>query len=860
MKALALLALSLGAFGRDDLPSPQSFFGFPIGEDRKLATYVKTVEYLNALQSRSPWLRVETLGKTTLGLPQVMAVISTPENLAAADKWKDSARRLLDPRVTTPEQARAIAAEAPVVVMITCGIHSDEVAGPQTAVELAHDLTADRDLPFDRARLFDKLVLLLVPSVNPDGQEIVAEWVARTAGTDDEGAPLPRLYHHYAGHDNNRDWFAFNLKETNNISQVLYRTWRPQVLVDHHQMGPRGARFFVPPFGDPLNRNVHPLVWRGVNLIGQAIAFDLESQGKTGVAHDTYFQGWWQGGLSRAPWWHHGIGILTESASSTLAAPLAVDPVELETAPTLPEILDPLAKHPSPWRGGTWRMRDVCDYQRAATFATLRIASERRSEILRNVYTMASDAVERGRRGDPFAFVFPAAQRDPAARDRLLERLELAGVETVAATHPLAIGDRTYEAGSVIVPLAQPFGPYVRDLLEDQRYPDGPTSQRPYDVTGWTLWRMMGVACDRIDRPFAIPAADAGAAAGSPRARSRFVGARDPERWLAIAPGSNDVFPAVARALREPAEVRRCGAPVEREGAPPAEAGAFLVKAGAVPADGGWLTAGLSIDAAPLRGEPPSPSWKVRMPRIGVYAAVDPSMDEGWTRYVLDRVTLPLQRIGNADVQKELKLFDAIVIPESSPETLWDGGPRSETKLGRVPFPKEMRGGIGAEGVKSLRAFVEAGGTLVALGGACDFVIDKMELPVTNALKGAKREEFACPGSLVRIEVDPTHPIGFGMPREAAAFLSSSVALRTQSPNARFGRANVARFPSDGELLLSGYLKGGERLAGLGAAVELTVGKGRIVLIGIRAQHRAQTDGTFKLLLNALMSAAWEKG
>src|SRR5262245_18679185 len=288
MMALAWLALSLVARPPQGAPTPKEFFGFEIGDDRKLAGYSKIVEYLNVLATRSPWIQVETLGKTTLGLQQVMAVISTPANLEKAAQWKDVSRRLLDPRATTPEQARALADDGAGVVMITCGIHSDEVASPQMATQLAHDLATNTSLPFDRDKMFERLVLLLVPSVNPDGQQMVVDWVARTAGTEDEGSPMPRLYHEYAGHDDNRDWFAFNLKETRNVSNALYRTWRPHVLVDHHQMGSRGARFFVPPFGDPMNRHVSPLVWRGANLVGQSMAFELESAGKTGVAHDCY--------------------------------------------------------------------------------------------------------------------------------------------------------------------------------------------------------------------------------------------------------------------------------------------------------------------------------------------------------------------------------------------------------------------------------------------------------------------------------------------------------------------------------------------------------------------------------------------
>ncbi|HKD99608.1 MAG TPA: M14 metallopeptidase family protein [Planctomycetota bacterium] len=857
MAAFALALLAVVQAGAS-IPTPEEFFGFAMGSDRHVATYQKTADYLAELARRSPWIRVDDLGKTTLGLHQSMAVISTPANLERSSRWQEIAARLLDPRKTTPDEAAALADEGRAIVMVTCGIHSDEVGSPHTAVELAYDLVANRGLPFDRESVLREVVFLLVPSVNPDGQEIVADWIARTAGTEDDGAPLPRLYHAIAGHDDNRDWFAFNLPETRNVGRVLFRTWRPHVLIDHHQMGARGARFFVPPFGDPISRNVHPLVWRGANLFGQAMAMDLESAGKAGVVHDAYYQGWWQGGLSRAPWWHHAIGILTEAASPAQASPLSLDASELEPGSGMTSILEPTAKQPNPWPGGTWRLRDVCDYQRIATFAALRLAADRRKTLLANTYAMASEAITRAGVKSPAAFVLPRTQRDPAARDRLLEMLRLGGVEVLEASSPFEAGGRAYEAGSAIVSLAQPFGPYALDLLEDQRYPDALAVQRPYDVTGWTLWRMMGVACDRVERPFAMPKATGPLEAIKPR--STFRTAPEGGRFLAIDARSNDAYVAAARVLMQQLPLRRSPSPIAIEGGGTLEAGAFLVEAASVPAGGGWLVDGLSIDVAPVAASSkPASLLRVAAPRIGIYEAWDPSIDKGWTHWLVDRYVWKPQVVHNADLKDVLPRCDAFVIPESKPDVLWDGGARSDVKLGRTPFPKEYRGGIGADGVKALREFVERGGTLVALGEACDFLVERMDLPVTNPLKGVEKKEFSCPGSLLRLEVDAEHPLGFGMQSEAAGMVTSGVAFRTTPGNPRFQRSVVARFPADGDLCLSGWLKGDEKLRGLAAVVELEFGKGRVVLLGVRAQHRAQTDATFKLLFNALYGATTKR-
>ncbi len=857
--ATFLLALSCAAPVRaqEDL-SPEAYFGFSVGADGKLARYLKIVAYLRALEAASPLVRVESLGRTSLGLEHVMAVITSPSNHYQSTRIQSIAASLLDARITSAEAARALAAEGKVAVMICCGIHSDEVASPQTALEIAHDLVMDRDLPFDRGRVLRDVVLLLVPSVNPDGQEMVADWSERTVGTADEGAPMPKLYHVFAGHDDNRDWFAMNLVETRNISNVLYRTWRPQVLVDHHQMGSRGARFFVPPYGDPLNPAVHPLVWRGANLFGQAIAFELESAGKKGVIHDAYYQGWWQGGLSRAPWFHHGIGILTESASAALAQPMHLDEGELETSSSVPSIHEPLSKHPSPWPGGAWRVRDICDYQRLATWAVLRLASERREEILRNVHRMASDSIETGRQGEPYAFVFPDPQRDPAARDRLLEMLRLGGVEVRVASEPFTVEGRVFGAGTSLVALDQPFGPYAKNLLEDQRYPDIAGASRPYDIVGWTLWRMMGVECVAVEKPFALPANDV--ASERIVSRPRFSAGGGGARWFAVDPRSNDAFVAARRVIAQPKTLRRSEVAIALEDGRTFPPGAFLVEAADLAAGHEWLTEGLAVDVAAVAGEPPAGStWRVAGPRIGIYEAWSPSMDKGWTMLVVDRWVWKPQLLHDDELAKFLPHLDAFVIPESDPSTLWDGGSRSKDQLGRVAFPKEYRGGIGEGGVKELRAFVERGGTLVALGSSCDFLIERMDLPVSNALKSVARDEFSCPGSLVRLRSDPSHPLAFGMPEEGAAFVSSSVAFRTSPANARYTRSIAARYPDDGALLLSGWLVGADKLQGRAAAVEIGLGEGRIVLLGLRAQHRAQTDGTFKLLFNALLRASSTK-
>ncbi|MBI3819384.1 MAG: hypothetical protein HY286_11875 [Planctomycetes bacterium] len=833
------------------VPSPEAFFGYPMGADGKLALYTKAQDYWIELSKKSKWIQMENMGRTTQGLIHWMLVLSDPKNLENAAAWKESASKLIEADHTNPEEARAIAKDGKITVMITCGIHSDEVAASQMASELVYEIVANKNLPFDRDKVFEHLILLIVPSVNPDGQELVASWVEKTAGTENEGAPMPYLYHYIAGHDDNRDWFAFNLAETRNISNVLYKSWRPHVLVDHHQMGARGARFFVPPFGDPLNRAVHPLVWRGANLFGQAIAYDLETAGKAGVTHDSYFQGWWEGGLSRAPWWHNAIGILTECASANLAFPLKVDASEIEPGGGIVSFGEPSARYPNPWNGGTWHVRDICDYQKIATYTTLKLAADKREDILWNSYQMSAAAVAKGRaNGRIGAYAMPAGAGDAAARLRMVEMLMLAGVRVEQLTEPWTFDHYQFAPGTFVARLDQPFGPYLRDMLEDQHYPDLAAAQRPYDITGWTLSRLMGVACERVDFPETVP----------PKGNildklpfPKVLNATDPAaaKYVAIDARSNDAFRAAGRAIAERNWLGRSTVSLKTKDGRSLPAGAFLVKS----AEASWIHEGYEIETGAVDEVDDHLTQKLRGVKTGIYESYDPSIDKGWTYYVVDRYVWKPQMIHNEDLARLLPMLDTFIIPESSPEVLWDGGPKSETKPGRMPFPKEFRGGIGADGIKQLKAFVERGGTLIGLGTSCDFLIDRMDLPVTNVLKGAKREDFSCPGSLIKIKLSNNNPIAFGMPDEAAGFFSSNVAFKTSPPNIKFDRNVIARFPAEGDLLLSGYIKGEEKLRGAAGAVEIGMGKGKIVLFGLRVQHRAQTDATFKLLFNAILSS-----
>jgi len=405
---LWLLASAAGAA----IPSPSEFLGIPVGADRVLADYRQVASYFRALDAAAPRLEVEVLGKTTLGEDMFMAVVSSEANLKNLARIREVARRLADPRGLSEAEAAALVREGKVVLLITCNIHSTEIGASQMAMEWAHALATAADA--ETKRRLDNVVLLLVPSLNPDGQIMETEWYRKNLGTRYEGSRMPWLYHHYVGHDNNRDWFMLTQKETRALSRAVYSRWFPQVWLDEHQMGPVGPRIFVPPYAEPVSPVIHPLVWREVNLIGSAMAMRLEQAGKSGVIYGYSYDAYWPGGTKNTAWFKNISGLLTEVASARLATPISLPRGELSGGRKGLIEYGAQTNFPNPWPGGTWRLRDVMDYERIASDAILEACADHREDFLRNALARARAAIAAFSAKD--AYRIPAEQRDRRVR------------------------------------------------------------------------------------------------------------------------------------------------------------------------------------------------------------------------------------------------------------------------------------------------------------------------------------------------------------------------------------------------------------------------------------------------------------
>jgi hypothetical protein len=849
---VGLLTATPGPVPATTLPPPEAVIGFPACSDRQLATYEQIADYFKALALASQRIAVVDIGETTEGRRQLMALISSEANLDERLRYRDISTRLARARGLSDEEAGRLADEGRAIVMIDFGLHSTEVAAAQAAALLAYHAVGDEtpEVRFIR----ENVILLLVPNMNPDGTTLVAKWYMDNRGTALETSPPPTLYHRYAGHDNNRDWFMFNLAESRNVARQLYGEWLPQIVHDHHQTPPFPARIFIPPFAAPTNPHIPNPVLAGTALVGDAMRARFAHEKRLGAVSGVQFDTWWNGGMRTAPYFHNMVGILTETAHSS---PLP----QWHDGSTFPKAFadgisttEPSRLYPLPYPGGLWRMRDSCDLMVSASMAVLDIGARRRRAWLYDMYQMGRDAI---RSGTDEYYVVPADQWDDAAAVRMVNALLAAGIEVSQALEPFEANGERFAEGTFIIPAAQPFAAYVRDLMEPQVYPDsgrlpaGPPV-RPYDLTGWTLPMQMGVRVKRIDGSLHVGQAPIAHATSRPRA----IGGADGE-WLAIDPRSSRAFTVVNRLLASGAPVWRAGEPVGT-GDLRWPAGAFFARRGSsverivneAARHSGLPVRALNRDERELS--------RVERPRTGLYRTWGGNTDEGWTRWVLEQHEFPFNSLLDSDIRAgELRArFDVVILPHASYDGMVGGHPEAAGAAA---------GGMTKEGAQHLGKFVRAGGTLIALGSASDLPIQLFGESVRNLSDTLKPTEFLAPGTLVRLSVDSRHPLAYGVPEQAIAFYADGPVFDigpsdrppSKQPNGlEPGRLALAATFAQTDLLASGWLVGGDWLSGRPAVLEVPHGRGRAILFGFRPQHRGQTDQTFKFLFNAILRGA----
>jgi hypothetical protein len=741
-----------------------------------------------------------------MGVPFVYATISSPENLKNLEKYKQINAKLADPRTFKSDDAEAkkLIAQGKAIVLITCGIHSDEVGSELSSMLIAYRLASSNEP--DIKKILDNTIILLVPSLNPDGVDIVKNWYDKTLGTPYEGTDPPELYHKYVGHDDNRDWYAFTQVETQLTVDKIHNVWHPQIVHDIHQQGEFGSRLFLPPYMQPVEPNVPKQIVEGYTELGNYMAADLRKQGFQGITTDSTYDAWTP---SRAySHYHGGVRILSETASAKLASPTTIKFDQLRPG----QGYDPRKEAPNfgpVWQGGEWHIGNITRYMTTAAFSLLNHAANNRKAWLSRFYEIGKEAVRPRKDGELYAIQINDWYPFNMGVESLFER---AGVEM--EKH----GDS--ETGVVVIPMNQPYGIFAKALTENQAYPnlrDGNGQPiAPYDVTAHSMNLLQNVSVMHLYEPFTKPPVSAGVGTGS---------------GVAPPPGQSPY---------------RCKQDLS----------------------------------------------------YGILKTDIPSMDEGWTRWTVERYKYLFrdvdmfgkycQAVSRSISRKELSQYSdlsgiqTVIFPDQTPNQILNGYTKGT-------MPDEYVGGVGKDSVENLKKFVEAGGTLVFLNRASDFAIEQFVLPIKDVTKGLARKDFYIPGSILRTELDTASPIAKGMPKQSIAWFENGPVFEILRDSAASGSKEVgltpasnavpssggkppfltaqfqlesqipisvkviARYPFDpSKILLSGWALGAEKIAGKAALVEVTMGKGKIILFGFRPQYRGQSLATFPLFFNAI--------
>jgi Zinc carboxypeptidase len=809
------LYLCVGAFAADSkreakpvaVPTPESVFGFPPGADYHLADYEQVTKYFQALAAVSPRIKLQQIGKSGYGRDMFIAIISSEDNLKNLDRYRSIVKQLASGTIDE-QTARDLSKQGKAIVWIDGGLHATEVAGAQQSPLIAYRVLSEESEEMRRIR--NDVILVLCPVINPDGLDIVAHWYKKNYDTPYETAPNIELWNRYVGHDNNRDWYSFNTIESRNVAHLLYYEYFPQIVYNQHQTAPYPARIIVPPYDDPMNPNIPPEVMRGVNLVGSAMAFRFANEHKSGVISHMSFDTWWNGGMRTAPYYHNMIGILTETAGflAGYASPGYASPDSLPKAfPNGVSAREPSTFYPDPWKGGWWRLRDSVDYMVTGDMAILDIASRRKDQWLFDFWRMNHEQIDLGKKGGPYAYVLTTDQHDPTATGDMLFSLQTGGVQIQEATQPFAVGNKSYPAGTIVLPAGQPYRPFLIDLMEAQHYPDlrvspGGPPKRPYDMTGWTLPMQMGVDVERVDTPIEIV--------------TKPLTVTEPEHHL------NE-------------QIGRVG----------------LYVSWVANMDAGWT------------------QWV--FDRYGIHYDVlhDADLRRGDLHSKYDVVVIPDQspnailhgwQPGSPPSGPFASEFGRSLPPEQRPE--YSGGVGLEGALALKQFVEDG-GQLVAMGSASDFAIQQFGlparnllagvspSSFYAPGSLLRIDVDP-NLPETKGMQ-PKSVAFFVDSDAFQLwdPKPPSGPLRYDVDDKPKP-----------DPMQQLGDHNGIRVLATyakSKPLMSGWLLGEDHVTGKVAAASLPMGKGRVVLIGFRCQFRGQSENTFPLLLNSLAKPTGEE-
>lgn len=865
-----LLIIVLFSFGvaqtSEGIKTPQEFFGFEPGADGMLFNYDDLISYLMLLDQASSKLKMIEIGQSPLGKTMYVAFISSAANLVNLDRLKDINRQVALDYTIQESERESLIKEGKVFVAGTLTMHSTEVGPSQAAPLVAYDLVTTEDA--QKQQWLNDAVYMMVPCHNPDGMDMVVKHYNKYKGTKYDGSSMPGIYHKYVGHNNNRDFVTLSQEDTRAISRLFSQEWFPQVLVEKHQMGSTGPRYFVPPMHDPIAENIDATLWSWTWVLGSNMVKDMTEQGLSGVSQHYLFDDYWPGSTETCIW-KNVIGLLTEAASVKYATPVYIEPNELSTIGKGLGEYKKSINMSMPWPGGWWRLSDIVEYEIASTLSLLKTASMLHDEILRFRNDLCRKEVKRGQSEPPYYYVLPAKQHDPGEWVLLINLLQEHGIKVYRLNKTMMLDGKKLYEGDVVVPLAQPFRPFIKEVLEKQKFPVRrytPNGEiiKPYDITSWSLPLHMGVqayemltrstdleqALQKIEVPFKL---------AQPEINDFSM--------LIFSSNVNESYKAAFQLLDKGLQPRRLLENAEIDGVK-IPAGSFILSGSGVSVKA--VQSILSeMETVPLvlQDSPALKTEPLRKPRIALVETYFHDMDAGWTRFVFDTYSIPYQVLRPGDFEKTdlSKQFDVVIFPDVNKSLLMEGKYKGseEDSYYVTAYPPEYTKGLGKKGMENLMTFLDKGGRIISWGRSTDLFTGPLEiarskddkeqfqLPVRNLAESVKKAGFYAPGSLIKIVLNEGHPLTYGMPEEVGVFFRGLGVYQTSPPNFDMDRRVIATFPED-DIVMSGYAENAEKIANKSAVVWLKKGTGQFVLMGFNPQFRGSTHATYKLLFNAL--------
>ncbi len=842
---------------------PSDFFGFEPGSDRNLFTYEQLIDYLVKLDAESNRIKLEEIGTSPMGKPMYIAFISSEENILNLETMKEVNRQLaLNPHIEKGELKKMISG-GKVFVLATLSMHSTEVAPSQSASLIAYEFATTTDEK--KLEWLNNVVYMMVPCHNPDGMDLIVENYKKYVGTKYEGASLPQVYHKYVGHDNNRDFVILTQDDSRAIARIYNQTWFPQVFVEKHQMGSTSARYFVPPNHDPVAENVPAGIFHWGGVFGQHMATDMTAEGHAGVSQHYLFDDYWPGSTETCIW-KNVIGFLTEAASVQTASPIYIEPSELRVSGKGLSEYKKSINMLLPWEGGWWRLGDIVNYEISSTMSIIKTASLYREDILDFRNRMCREQVELGKTEAPYYYIMPEKQHDGGELVNLVNLMKEQGIEVYRLSDQMVLDGKLYKKGDVVIPLAQPFRAFIKEVMETQEFParhytPGGKLIKPYDITSWSLPLHRYVTSNEID----IRSEELESKLSPIEGIYDLSESIEGEVHAVILPvEANESFRTAFTALSKGLKVERLEMDA-KVGDETYTRGSFLVFTGKKREVLDGILEALPIQPGVISDEDEFKSTPLEMPRIALVETYFHDMDAGWTRYVFDTYKIPFTVL-HPDQFPETNLseeFDVIIFPDNDKSILMTGKRKSGDSYYIGSYHPDYVKGMDKEGLENLMTFSDQGGIVIAWGRSTRLfegllkikhgeTVEEFQLPFRDLSPALAKDGLYVPGSLLQVDVLKGHPLTLGMPESIGVFSRGRPVFQTSVPRFDMDRRVIGTYPEK-EVLMSGYASGEEKMGNKAAMIWMQKGKGQFVFYGFNPQFRASTQTSFKLLFNAIL-------